>query len=44
VYLSSKKLQETDLVLFFPLLEFFNTLLQPVFFVSNLVTKQTPWK
>ncbi len=44
LYISSKKLQETDLVWFFPLLEFFNTVLQPVFFFSNLVTKQKPWK
>lgn len=44
VYLSSKKLQETDLVWLFPLLQFFSMLLQPVFFFSNLVTKQQPWK
>ena len=43
-YLSSKKLQESDLVWLFPVLEFFYTLLQPVFFFSNLVTKQKPWK
>jgi biofilm PGA synthesis N-glycosyltransferase PgaC len=44
LYISSKKLQETGLVWLFPLLEFFSTLLQPVFFFSNLVTKQKPWK
>lgn len=44
LYLSSKKLQETDLVWLFPVLEFFNVILQPVFFFSNLVTKQKPWK
>ena len=44
LYISSKKLLETDLVWLFPILEFFNTLLQPVFFFSNLVTKQKPWK
>jgi biofilm PGA synthesis N-glycosyltransferase PgaC len=44
LYSSSKKLQEADLVWLFPVLEFFIILLQPVFFISNLVTKQTPWK
>src|SRR5205814_1433117 len=43
-YTSSKKLRTTDLVFIFPLLEFFNALLQPLFFFSNLVTKQKPWK
>jgi biofilm PGA synthesis N-glycosyltransferase PgaC len=44
LYVSSKKLQETDLIWLFPLLEFFNVMLQPVFFLSNLVSKQKPWK
>jgi hypothetical protein len=44
LYSSSKKLQETDLVWLFPVLECFIILLQPVFFFSNLVTKQKPWK
>ncbi len=44
LYVSSKKLQTIDVVWIFPLLEFFNALLQPVFFFSNLVTKQKLWK
>ncbi len=44
LYSSSKKLHEADLLWFFPLLEFLMALLQPVFFFTNLVTKQTPWK
>ena len=44
VYASSKRMRTTDLVWVFPLLEFFMALLQPLFFFSNLVTKQKPWK
>jgi biofilm PGA synthesis N-glycosyltransferase PgaC len=44
LYSSSKKLRSTDLVWIFPVLEFVMTLLQPIFFFSNLVTKQKTWK
>jgi cellulose synthase/poly-beta-1,6-N-acetylglucosamine synthase-like glycosyltransferase len=44
LYSASKKLHEKDLLWFFPLFEFFVAFLQPVFFFSNLVTKQKPWK
>ncbi|MFN8165364.1 MAG: glycosyltransferase [Bacteroidia bacterium] len=44
IFLSSKKLNEKDLAWMFPILEIIHTFLQPVFYISNLVTKQKPWK
>ena len=44
LYFSSKKLRSIDLVWLFPILEFLNAVFQSFFFLSNLVTKQKPWK
>lgn len=44
VYLGSKKLKSIDLVWMFPVLELLNAVFQSFFFLSNLVTKQKPWK
>jgi cellulose synthase/poly-beta-1,6-N-acetylglucosamine synthase-like glycosyltransferase len=41
---ASTKLKEKDLAWTFPLLEFTHTILQPIFFTANLLTKQKTWK
>lgn len=40
----SKKLKETDLVLLFPILEFFLIILQLTIFINNIISKPTHWK
>ncbi|WOD42399.1 glycosyltransferase [Hwangdonia lutea] len=41
---SSKKLDEKDLIFFFPILEFFLIILQLTIFINNLVSKPNHWK
>jgi cellulose synthase/poly-beta-1,6-N-acetylglucosamine synthase-like glycosyltransferase len=44
IYIIATKMKEKDLVWSFPLLEIIHTFLQPIFFFSNLITKQNTWK
>lgn len=41
---SANKLRERDLIWLFPVLEPLHAFLQPVFYISNLFTKQKAWK
>ena len=41
---SAVRLREKDLFFLFPILEPVHTFLQPVFFISNMFTKQKAWK
>ena len=43
-YGAAKKLEEKSLMWLYPLHELLNTLLQPVFYLSSLFTKQQAWK
>ncbi|WP_067149644.1 glycosyltransferase [Pseudotamlana agarivorans] len=42
--LASKKLKETDLILLFPLLEFFLVITQLTIFINNIISKPKHWK
>jgi hypothetical protein len=42
--LASKKLNETDLIILFPILEIFLIFTQMVIFMTNLISKPTHWK
>ncbi|EGV44155.1 glycosyltransferase [Bizionia argentinensis JUB59] len=44
VWFTAKKLDEQDLMLFIPLLEFFLVIFQLTIFISNLVSKPKHWK
>jgi biofilm PGA synthesis N-glycosyltransferase PgaC len=44
IYKASIKLNEKDLVWAFPFLDIIHSLLQPLFFTANLITKQKTWK
>lgn len=44
IYNAALKLKEKDLAWSFPILEMFHSLLMPVFFTANLLTKQKKWK
>lgn len=43
-YGASKKLQSADLMWFYPVHEIIHTFLQPVFYLSSILTKQHTWK
>ncbi len=44
VYSCSKRLKENDLLWSFPLLEIVHIVLQPLFYIANVFTKQKTWK
>ncbi len=44
VYACSKRLKENDLLWSFPLLEIVHIVLQPLFYIANVFTKQKTWK
>ncbi len=44
VFLSARKLNEKDLVWLFPLLEIIHAVLQPIFYIANIVSKPKSWK
>ncbi len=44
IYKIATKLKEKDIIWSFPLLEFFHTLLLPLFYLANLISKQKTWK
>ncbi len=44
VYRIANRFKEIDLAWLFPVLEFIHTLLQPLFYLANLLTKQKTWK
>ncbi len=44
VFKTAQKLKEKDLFWFFPILDLFQTYLQPVFYTANLFSKNKTWK
>jgi poly-beta-1,6-N-acetyl-D-glucosamine synthase len=44
IYQCASRLKERDLVWSYPVLDFIHTFLQPVFYISNLFSKQKTWK
>jgi len=44
IFSCAKRLKENDLIWTYPFLEFVHTILQPLFFIANVFSKQKSWK